>query len=62
LPQIPEGSRSGSIFRSPGGALHQLDICGSEAKWLLCERERRQGRPSRRWYQHAVMGPVHDDN
>jgi hypothetical protein len=62
LSEIPERNSSGLIFGSPGGALHQLDICASEAKWLLRKRERRQGRPSERWYQHPVVGPVHGND
>jgi hypothetical protein len=50
------------IFSPRGGPVHQLDICGSKAKWLLRKGECRQRRPGWRWYQDAVVRPVHDDN
>jgi hypothetical protein len=62
LPEIPQGSGSGLVFSPRGGTPHELDVCGSEAKWLLRERERCQWRPSWWWYQDAVMGPVHGHN
>ena len=62
VPQIAQGSRSLLVFSPRGGSLHKLDVCGGEAKWLPRKSERRQRRPGWRWYQDAVMGPVHDDN
>jgi hypothetical protein len=62
LPKISQGSRSLLVFSPRGGSLHKFYVCGGEAKWLLRKRERRQWRPSWRWYQDAVVGPVHDDN
>jgi hypothetical protein len=62
LAKVPQRGRSLLIFSSRGGILHQLDISGREAKWLLRKRERRQWRPNWWWYQDAIVGPVHDDN